>query len=549
MTYAPAQNYAAAQSYAPQSQPAAQPTASYAPAAAYAPAPSYQPPTNVPYIARAYQNTPAIPENVPMPPQPEGIPQAGGYPAPAAEYGMPATQAAPSAAYSNGAAGCNCGPSSAYENYPAAGCDSAYGSCNTGYSTYGGRFPHIFGGYGARGCGYWFGGAYGLLMDRDNGNKYPLVFASTTLAAGGYPAAGQAVALNTRDADVGFQGGLEFRLGRTFGCMALDPCGCGSSCGPRWGLEGVYWEIFEDDETAQYVDQASLRTYSMMPMYGLEYDNGAGYRPINEYWDYAPPAQTATDIEIRLARVRSSFEARNVELNLLRLSLCGGDYGCSAPAVCNVGCDGGSCGVDACAGGCATGGYGGGICGSRYSCTGVCGVRYMELNEEFMYGVDFDNTGVAYPAAIDGSLDYWSQVDNTLIGAQIGCNGMYRIGCKWGLHANTLVGVYGNDVDVRQYMVSPTGLVRYIGTGENFDVMASKTDVAMMGEVRLGASYQATCRLRVYGGWRAIGLTGVALATDQTPSAFLSAAQMANYVNSNGSMILHGLQTGLEWNY
>jgi hypothetical protein len=24
---------------------------------------------------------------------------------------------------------------------------------------------------------------------------------------------------------------------------------------------------------------------------------------------------------------------------------------------------------------------------------------------------------------------------------------------------------------------------------------------------------------------------------------------MAQYVNSNGSMILHGLQTGVEWNY
>jgi len=117
------------------------------------------------------------------------------------------------------------------------------------------------------------------------------------------------------------------------------------------------------------------------------------------------------------------------------------------------------------------------------------------------------------------------------------------------LHCNTLVGVYGNDIDVRQYMVSPSGLVRFIDTGENFDVTASKTDVAMMGEVRLGASYQATRRLRVYGGWRAIGVSGIALATDQAPSSFISAAQLANYVNSNGSLILHGLQTGVEWNY
>ena len=560
-SYAPAQAYSAAQAYAPQMQaPQAQPPQGYAPAAGYAPAQAYAQPYGVPHVARAFQNNPPAAENPPLTTSPDGVPAGvpnGVYPNPAPmadEYGVPPqAQGMPSAAYGNGGAGCNCGPAgnsaSAYESYPAA--DSAYGACNTGYSTYGGRFSHIFGrhghGYGARGCGYWFGGAYGLLMDRDNANKYPLVFASTTLASGGYPAAGQSVALTTRDADVGYQGGVEFRLGRTFGCGSLDPCGCGTSCGPRWGLEGVYWELFEDDANAQYVDQGALRTYSMMPMYGLEYDNGAGYRPINEYWDYAPPAQTVTDIEVRLARVRSSFEVQNFELNLLRLSMCGGDYGCSSPAVCNVGCDSGSCGADACAGGCATGGCG--PVGSRFSCTGVAGVRYMEFDESFMYGVDFDNTGVGAPGSIDGSLDYRSEVQNSLIGAQVGCNGMYRIGCKWGLHANTVVGVYGNDVDVRQYMVSPTGLVRYIGTGEDFNVMASKTDVAMLGELRLGASYQATCNVRLYGGWRAIGVTGIALATDQTPSAFLSAAQMSNYVNSNGSMILHGLQTGVEWNY
>ena len=30
----------------------------------------------------------------------------------------------------------------------------------------------------------------------------------------------------------------------------------------------------------------------MMPMYGLEYDHGTGYRPVNEYWDYGPPVAT-----------------------------------------------------------------------------------------------------------------------------------------------------------------------------------------------------------------------------------------------------------------
>ena len=178
----------------------------------------------------------------------------------------------------------------------------------------------------------------------------------------------------------------------------------------------------------------------------------------------------------------------------------------------------------------------------------MCGFRWLEFDEDFMFGVDFDNTARRRPS---GFLNYWSTVENNLIGAQIGCNGMYRIGCKWGLHLNTLVGLYGNDIDVRQYMVSPTGHGAVSSApAKTSTCMANKTDVAMLGELRLGASYQATCHCRLYGGWRAIGVTGIALATDQTPNAVPRAPpRCRNYVNSNGSMILHGLQTGVEWNY
>jgi hypothetical protein len=296
-----------------------------------------------------------------------------------------------------------------------------------------------------------------------------------------------------------------------------------------------------------------------MPMYGLQYNNGLGYRPVNEYWDHAPPSPETTDIEVRLARVRSSLEVYNVEVNLLRLSACGGGCGgaqyamAAGPSACGGSCgtgySGGSacdtCATDTC--GCGPCGGGCGLGGSRFSCTGLLGFRWLQLNESFMFGVDFDNT--ATPDAIDGNLDYWANVENNLFGAQIGCNNMCRIGCKWGLHFNTAVGLYGNDIDVRQYFNSPTNDVIYTVTGEDFDVRAYKTDVAMLGEVRLGASYQCTCHCRLYGGWRALGITGIALATDQTPNSFLSASQMAQYVNSNGSMILHGLQTGVEWNY
>ena len=560
-----APNYAGRPGYVPQSPIGVQPQV----------AQNYGPYT-APHLAMAYQGgsasspTPTS-ESLPMTPPAETV-----APGPAMQGGAYVPQPTPTPAVENygygSAAPGGYAPGGGYESYPgaqgAAGCATggcntgygasaygaapngaaAYGACDT-YSTYGGM-GGVLGKHG--GCGYWFGGAYGLLMDRDNSNKYPLAFTVPTSMPDGYPPTDMNVVMTTRDVDVGFQPGVEFRLGRAFGggggaCGGCDPCSC--ACGPQWGLEGVYWTLFEDDAMVTYISPAApSRTYTMMPMYGLEYNGGAGYNPVNVYWDHGTPSVAANPYRVTAVRQRSSFEAQNLEINMLRLNICGGGFGagaCSAaygPSA-GGGCDAGYGGCDA--GGCATGG-----CppcaprGSRYSCTAVCGFRWMQFDEDFMFGVDY------LGATSSGILNYNANVENNLFGAQIGCNGMYRIGCKWGLHLNTLVGLYGNDVEVRQYFDSPTGLIRYIGDPTNFfDVNANKTDVSMVSELRVGASYQATCRTRLYGGWRVIGITGIALATDQTPNAFLSDAQMASYVNSNGSMILHGLQAGVEWNY
>jgi hypothetical protein len=556
--HAPAQGYNPARPAAAPAYIAAMPsTPATAPAVA---APSYSYPQQTqpyvapyaqPRVAMAYQTpTTSGAESVPTAPAETivpGQPGNGSYmpqPVPTEEYA--ATQGYQPGAPALNGANCNCQPGSGYESYPGYGSTTPYGACNSGACGYDqpGMMARVLGKHGA---GYWFGGVYGLLMDRDSSDKYPLAFANNGGGAGYYPNPSEVV-MTSRDVDTDFQGGVEFRLGRTFGGGATDPCGYGCGCGPTWGLEGVYWTLFDEDESASYMDSGSSRTYSMMPMRGLTYlPPSATQMPIHDFWDYAPPVEAADDYMVTRVRASSSFEVQNIEVNLLRLSLCGSS--CAAPAVCNVGCDSGSC--DTCSGGtcstgaCGTGGYFRGL-GSRFSCTGVCGVRYLELDESFMYGVDYLNTNTN----ASGYVDYHALTENKLVGAQIGCNGMYRIGCKWGLHLNSLVGLYGNDIDSRQYFATPAGgTVYYGGTTEVFDVNADKTDVAMLGELRLGGSYQATCHCRLYGGWRVMGLTGIALAGEQTPNAFLNGSQMDGYVNSNGSMILHGLQTGVEWNY
>ena len=89
---------------------------------------------------------------------------------------------------------------------------------------------------------------------------------------------------------------------------------------------------------------------------------------------------------------------------------------------------------------------------------------------------------------------------------------------------------------------------------KNFDVIASKDDVAFLGELRLGGAYTLRHNSggrpiwRLYGGYRAVALTGVALPTNQIPADFSDVVGVAN-IKSNGSMILHGLQAGVELAY
>lgn len=506
--------YNAQQQYVAQQTAAA--AQNYSPAQGYVQPQPYAATNGVPYVASRQNAEQVYPVTPPVDPS-AVAPQHNGYPQPVPSAEYPAA-AQPGNPYAQAAG-------APYEAYPAP-CNGA--ACSTCEPS-GGRFGHLMRGYGVGG-GYWFGGVYGLYMDRDNSDKYSLSYVTDPSMPTTYPPAAMDVVMTTRSVDEGFQPGVEFRLGRTFG-GGFDPCG--GCCGPQWGLETVYWTLFDQDDSAEYVNPTGTsRTYTMMPMYGLEYDHGAGYMPVNQYWDHGMPSDPANATRVTRIRQSSSFEAQNLEVNLLRLGVCGGGPGGATFNACS--------GVGACADNCCA------PRGSRYSCTAVCGFRWMQFDEDFMFGVDYENAAWPTPT---GYLNYYSNVENNLLGAQIGCNGMYRIGCKWGVHLNTLVGLYGNDIDVRQYFVSPTGDVRYIGTGEAFDVNASKTDVSMLGELRLGVSYQATCRCRLYTGWRAIGVTGLALASSQTPNAFLSGAQMANYVNSNDSMILHGLQTGVEWNY
>ena len=91
-----------------------------------------------------------------------------------------------------------------------------------------------------------------------------------------------------------------------------------------------------------------------------------------------------------------------------------------------------------------------------------------------------------------------------------------------------------------------------MSTGPVTSTTSSRTaeDVAFLGDLFAGVSYDLTQCWRITCGYRATVASGVALATSQIPRD----AEFANMVysptlDSNDSLVLHGGYAGLEFNW
>jgi len=501
--------------------------------------PQYTAAITYPQVIDAQVASPALPQ--PADALPQYIPPASPeqtYPAPGQSDVAPAAgsrQAAPTVSYSEPV------EAPAYQSYVGSGydtsrCAAAYNTFSTGASYATGNSGVCYPSASLGGGRQWFGGVYGLYMERDGNPWKALAFSTLDTAAPGYYPADNEYVINLNDIDNDSFGGAEFRFGATFRRGGQLGCNCDCCCGPRYAWEVAYWGLVEDDQTVRVNDLIAdgNRLYGMIDYRGIEYDGGGGYRPVNDSYDYGPPTQTpvvgADIIRVRSMTARNRFSAQNVEINLLRLPILCGGCGCAAGGACDT-CASGSCGVR-----------------PRYSLTTLFGARYMRLDEDFMFRTDFENE----TATTFGFLSHNIDVENHLVGAQLGCNGAYHLGCAgcWALHCSTNVGVYGNHMEVWNRMDAPVGGTVRLANGGNepFNFRYDDGNVAVIGELRLGCSYKYSCNWRFFGGYRLLGISGVALAFDQIAPANISPNQIS-YVDTDGSVFLHGLQAGVECTY
>jgi hypothetical protein len=482
----------------------------------------------------------------------------------------PVAAGAPGTGYA--AAGCNCGATGGYsagQYYGSAGC-----GCN---------YPDVSGYIDD--CGpenIWFGGVYFLYMDRYNDSKVRLAVEVPVGSAYPYYPPATTTVINTSQVASDFRPGVEVRFGSTFTCgdscnscntcgtgYGYDACGCNScapapSCSRMYAWEAAWWGIDDDEQSYMFQDTipgAAPRIYGMKNFAGLEYDrDGAGgaytYRSVNDYYNYGlpiptPPAPGAGDTFVLAQRVRSNFNAQNLELNVMRFPLMD---------TCGSSCGGGSCGYDAC--GCNSGCDPCGCeeCYSGLTSYGSCGVRYFRTDDDFGYDVEFStHDGVAYEQGgvyngftyNAGNELFWNiDIENNLVGPQMGWTTNYCWNCRWNFFLNSTFGIFNNRINQYQRLFSGGGgVVRFVNApNQTMEIRNSKNELAFLGELRAGGSYDLTCHCRLVTAYRAVAMTGVATSVGQFTNDFSSYEDVA-YINSNQSIVVHGLQTGVECRY
>jgi opacity protein-like surface antigen len=340
-------------------------------------------------------------------------------------------------------------------------------------------------------CGgpHWFGQANVLLLTRDRGKSVRL---STDAGVPG------STVLSTDDVAVGWNEGLEFRLGRFIGCG-------------DYAIEGAWWTMFRQRRQASVFGATLAGNLDSVIDFGeLDFDQGGLVANVNDWY-------TGSEVH----RVRRGFEAHSVELNLLGFLT----NGCATQ--CGT-CD---------------------PCGHSFKLGWNLGFRYFRISEDLHFDTDDTNRTFGDPL---GEVFYNIDIDNNLIGFQLGGNASYSFTSRLLATLDARVGLYGNYVQHSSSVIGCTIGPAVVNTGYHLGeaalVSTNEVDASMAFELKLGTMYRISDHWTTDFGYRAVAISGLALPDDQIPFRFGDLQTIQN-VNTHAAMILHGFNLGFEFWY
>jgi len=236
----------------------------------------------------------------------------------------------------------------------------------------------------------------------------------------------------------------------------------------------------------------------------LTYDNlgGGGPVPVNDFFQ-----------DSQYISLRRTYDYKNFELNFLRL-----------PYV-----------------------YGGNNCGkARLALLG--GVRYFRADESFeFFSDDLNEIRGDDP---DNELHYLNEVENYLVGFQLGGLLDYCVTSRLSAQIGSKFGIYNNHQKQRLGVAGGVGgaIIGGVGpdAGQPFALESKKDDVAFLAELDAGLAYCVNQNWRLTGGYKVLAVSSYVDSANQLPYHFNSLSS-TGLLQDNNSLILHGIYAGVEY--
>ena len=169
--------------------------------------------------------------------------------------------------------------------------------------------------------------------------------------------------------------------------------------------------------------------------------------------------------------------------------------------------------------------------------TWLTGFRWIELNSQTNVDYAFANPNPYGSGSINTASG------NNLYGAQMGADmRLWNRGGAWRVNGIGKAGVFYN---AASYQRSSAGFVTAEGADFPLGSVAATADqTSFFGEVGLNSTYWITNWLAWRAGYTVLWASGVAVAAEQLPLNNFGDGTAT--INTNGSVLLHGVTTGIE---
>lgn len=490
------------------------------PAPAHMPAQSYATPAQG-YTAPA----PSYPAPVPSYPAPTPQPVASVYhPAPASHaqhggYAPPPVPAQHAPAY--GGSSCqSCGPAPGGSPFAAAMASPWSGTVGLPGCEFGGcgPAPQVAFNTVRPALSPWFGGANLLFLQLEEGPGY---LVSTGVGD-----------FRTSAVDPDNSVGFDVTFGRYLAC----------------GKYGVGVTLFNWNPGAEVATRTGTAgtIRAAMPGYrDVDYDYGGGVAADDNIYQHIDGTSTdavgGTIAGATAVQLSRNLDFRGLELNLFNFGLMGARRAAYKTCVPANGCHGQTANAL-----CGHGGAAGPLvrpCSGRLRVMTSHGFRWFQIKDSFQTAYNINGGGY-------GPLDIYddTRTENNLFGYQFGGRLTYCLGKSFDLNIGGKTGIYGNRAEMYHRLGTGNAPFDMPGGTGVFETESSDTSLATLSEIDLGLGYRVTNSWSIRGGYRVIGITGVANAMQSVPQYYGSVAESGK-VHADDSYILHGAYVGAEMNW